>query len=127
MLTYEFYYNWEYARKHNPSLLGFGTSGGFGCQRAQMMKAVKGGDQVRAERLFWQLIKQSLIETKHEDEVIGIGSFDELLEEWFSYFQRPDMLEHESYFVRLGEEGSAFQTLYQAYVGTTQWEAPTEQ
>lgn len=127
MLTYEFFYNWEWAKEHNPRLMSFGTSGGFGCIRAQMIKAVEGGDRVRAEKLFWILIKQSLIETKLEDEVIGIGTFEELLEEWFSYFQRADAPEHEVHFVRLAQEDSPFQLLYQAYVDRVQWTAPREQ
>lgn len=115
MLKYEFFYNWDWAKEHNPALLGFGWSGGFGCVRAQMIKAVEGGDRVRAEQRFWQLIRDSLIEAKQEEAYIGIGSLDEMLETWFMFLQSKDSPEHEVHFMRLAEEGSPFQLMYQAY------------
>ena len=112
MLMHEFWYNWEYAKKHNPRLMQFGSTGGFGCHRASMMKAVEGGDRVRAEKYFWLLIEQSLIETKNEEEVIGIGDMDELIDTWHGYLLRPDELCDETYFVRPAQADSVFQVRY---------------
>ena len=111
-LKYEFFYNWDYAQEHNPTLMGFGLSGGFGCIRASMLKAVKGGDRVKAEACFWSLIVQSLVEARLEEEIIGVGTLDELLECWFEHLQGPDSNEHEAHFMRLTQEGSQWQDIY---------------
>jgi len=89
-VNYEFYYNAEYAKEHNPTLMQIGMSGGFGCIRASMIKAVKGGDMVKAEQLFWALLTQSLVEAKLEEDIIGVGSLDELLECWFDHIMDDD-------------------------------------
>ncbi len=90
MLKYEFYYNAEYAKEHNPRLMHIGLSGGFGCIRAMMIKAVEGGDMVRAEQRFWSLMTQSLVEAKLEEDIIGVGTLDELLECWFDNIMDDD-------------------------------------
>ena len=59
---YEVWYNWEYAKEHNPSLMGFGYTGGFGHVRRDMIDAVDRGDRQMAADRFWVLIAQS----KHE-------------------------------------------------------------
>lgn len=112
---YEFYYNVEYAQEHNPTLMRFGLTGGFGCIRASMVKAVKGGDMVKAEKLFWQLMHQSLVEAKQEEEYIGVGSLDELYECWFDYLLEPDQEDDERFFVRPAQEDSKWQVMYEAF------------
>ena len=65
---YEVWYNWKYAKEHNPTLMGFGYTGGFGMVRRRMMDAVKQGDRTIAEAQFWYLIKQSKEEMRRDYE-----------------------------------------------------------
>jgi len=67
---YEVWYNWEYARQHNPSLMGFGYTGGYGAVRKRMREAVARGDRNVAEANFWVLIEQTrkeVMDTARED------------------------------------------------------------
>lgn len=83
-LEYEFYYNVEYAKEHNPKLMRIGRTGGFGCTRAAMLKAVKGGDMVRAELRFWELIIETLEETYHEYVIPEGRSLEYFINEWLA-------------------------------------------
>ena len=88
-MEYEFYYNWKYARKHNPSLMGFGRTGGYGKVRFDMRAAVDRDDRKTAEENFWTLLGQSkaeLYEDTREDET----PFKELFEQWFDYLLEDD-------------------------------------
>ena len=67
---YEIWYNWEYAKEHNPTLMGFGYTGGFGHVRRDMIDAVDRDDRQLAEDRFWVLIAQSrkeIMDTARED------------------------------------------------------------
>jgi len=78
-----------------------------------MIKAVEGGDLVKAEKRFWALIVQSLVEAKLEAEVIGIGTFEELIECWFEHTINEDPSSELSHFVRrLGGSGGPWLELY---------------
>ncbi len=64
---YEFFYNIDYLTHNNPSLMGFGTTGGYGGARAGMVEAVARADFVHAEKCFWTLIEQSIQEMLDEE------------------------------------------------------------
>jgi len=81
-LDYEFYYNWEHAQKHNPSLMMLGTSGGYGRIRANMRDAVRLGQRDLAESYFWQLVQQAQVELREECVVDG-ESYNYWVEQWF--------------------------------------------
>jgi len=114
-MDYEFYYNKEYVVDYNPRLMHIGASGGFGCIRARMIDAAQGGDFNAAEQRFWILIGQSLVEAKLEEDVIGIGTLDELIECWFDHVL-DDGPDNELYhFIRPLEEGSRWTEVYAAF------------
>lgn len=115
-MKYEFYYNEKYAREQNPTLMSFGLTGGFGCKRAMMRKAVEGGDMVKAESYFWTLIYQSLVEARQEEQIVGMGSLDELIECWFDHLLDEGLLAEETHFVRPAVEGSTWDVMYKAFI-----------
>jgi len=101
-MKYELFYNVDYAREHNPRLMQFGRTGGFGCGRASMLKAVKGGDMKRAEQYFWELIIETIDETNTEYALVEDSELDELLDEWFEALMTdPRHESDEKYFVRV--------------------------
>ncbi len=81
-MKYEFFYNADYAREHNPTLMQIGKTGGFGCTRAAMLKAVKGGDMVKAEQHFWELIIETLEETWHNHCIPENRTIRYMINEW---------------------------------------------
>lgn len=102
---YEVWYNWEYAKEHNPSLMGFGYTGGYGPVRSQMRDHVKSGNKELAEECFWLLIKQSRRELlddyreEHPD-----ATFEDIEGFWadsLGYWMEDDAYSHtESNFIR---------------------------
>ncbi len=118
-MKYELWYNWEYAQEHNPPLMQIGTSGGFGCTRASMMAAVKGGDRLKAGMKFWMLVKQYIIETYHEYALEEGRSLDSLLQEFFTaiHHSSPGTQFYEyKPFLREAEEGSIFDLMLNDYL-----------
>ena len=76
-MKYEYWYNWDYARAHNPKLMHIGTSGGFGLTRRNMLEYVTQGNKEWAERCFWKLVKES-----REEWLTEFVFTDEVEQEW---------------------------------------------
>ena len=81
-VEYEFFYNWDYARERNPSLMCFGLTGGYGSTRANMRAFVSAGLREDAEYCFWLLLKETEDEMRADCEADG-ESYDHFMLHWF--------------------------------------------
>ena len=119
-MDYEFYYNWRYAKKHNPTLMSFGHSGGFGHIRSAMQQAVTLGHRKAAEQWFWKLIKQTHQET--EADYCEDQTLDESMTYWFKLVRTRKgrkMFPHERHFMRK-KENAPPNGIY-VWVGAAVW------
>ncbi len=57
--VFEFYYNREYAYKHNPHLMALGRGGSYNELRKSMVRNVKRAGMIEAEQCFWALIQET--------------------------------------------------------------------
>jgi len=100
---HEIFYNREYALQHNPNLMGFGATGGFGNTRHTMKHHVAEGDMGKAELFFWRLVQESRDENL---QIMDAPKEDSIAyeQEWLDYMvdehDRRGSYEDEIHFVR---------------------------
>lgn len=101
-MNYEFWYNWEYAKRHNPKLMCIGTTGGFGAIRMRMRECVHAHNQKKAEECFWSLIDQTIAEMQYDALEEG-GRWRDMMNDWLTdVYNRPGVEYNEeiAHFVR---------------------------
>ena len=81
-MKYEYWYNWEYAKEHNPSLMHIGRTGGFGLTRSNMVEYVAVRERKKAERCFWKLVQETNWEWQKDLE-FDMTLFEQEQDKWF--------------------------------------------